>query len=56
MQLQAVLSVALLAVCAYGGTPNREGKALSLFNLVKFDNDVCAGMSEQSLLIETLSG
>jgi hypothetical protein len=43
MQLQAVLSVALLAVCAYGGTPNREGKALSLFNLVKFDNDVCAG-------------
>lgn len=43
MQLQAVLSVALLAGCAYGGTPNREGKALSLFNLVKFDNDVCAG-------------
>jgi len=43
MQLQAVLSVALLAGCAYGGTQNRDGKAISLFNLVKFDNDVCAG-------------
>ena len=52
MQLQAVLcglSVALLMGCAYGGTTNREGKAISLFNLVKFDNDVCAGRSEQSL-------
>jgi len=46
MQLQAVLSVALLAVCAYGGTTNREGKSLSLFNLVKFDNDVCAGSTK----------
>jgi len=46
MQLQAVLcglSVALLMGCAYGGTTNRDGKAISLFNLVKFDNDVCAG-------------
>jgi len=46
MQLQAVLcglSVALLIGCAYGGTTNRDGKAISLFNLVKFDNDVCAG-------------
>ena len=49
MQLQAVLcglSVALLLGCAYGGTTNREGKAISLFNLVKFDNDVCAGRSD----------
>merc|ERR1719270_3304168 len=46
MQLQAVLSVALLAVCAYGGTTNRDGKAISLFNLVKFDNDVCAGSTK----------
>ena len=49
MQLQALLSVALLMGCAYGGTTNRDGKAISLFNLVKFDNDVCAGRSEQSL-------
>jgi hypothetical protein len=46
MQLQAVLSVALLAGCAYGGTTNREGKAISLFNLVKFNNDVCAGTTK----------
>jgi len=46
MQLQAVLSVALLAVCAYGGTTNRDGKAISLFNLVKFDNDICAGSTK----------
>jgi len=46
MQLQAVLcglNVALLMGCAYGSTSNRDGKAISLFNLVKFDNDVCAG-------------
>ena len=46
MQLQALLSVALLMGCAYGGTTNRDGKAISLFNLVKFDNDVCAGRSD----------
>jgi len=38
--------VALLMGCAYGGTTNRDGKAISLFNLVKFDNDVCAGATK----------